>query len=78
VCVCVCVFLSLGVYVSVCMCCIYSVRSRYIKFHEVWAQQEAAILTRGEELKLLKEQNRAQKAHEGGQMKSLSWVSKWA
>jgi hypothetical protein len=43
----------------------------------VWAQQEAAILKRGEELKLLKDKNRAQKASEGGQMKSLSWVSKW-
>ncbi len=53
-------------------------RTAYIKFHEVWAQQEDAIIKRGEELKQLKEKLHAQKANvEGAQMKSLSWVTNW-
>lgn len=50
-------------------------RTAYIKFHEVWAQQEDAIIKRGEELKDLKEKLQAQKANlPGGQLKRLSWV----
>ena len=54
-------------------------RTAYIKFHEVWAQQEDAIIKRGEELKKLKEQLQAQKANsEGAQMKGLSWITTWS
>lgn len=54
-------------------------RTAYIKFHEVWAQQEDAIIKRGEELKELKEKLHAQKANaDGAQMKSLSWVTNWS
>ena len=53
-------------------------RTAYIKFHEVWATQEDAILRRGEELKKLKAEMQAKKRQEdGAQMKSMSWLTNY-